>query len=1067
MSDPLHDWLSTLERSDTRSQALAALGCLEAVGALSSGRDIGAALADLARTAGSRGADWQMPPPARIAAGLPSVADLALAWRAAFADTTAEGPVRLLLHPADAGWSPAETAVLPAVLDTLLAPLEGLAPFTPWREAPREMIAAASVLRPDRFPRVGVWDWPLVIGAGDAAWPIDWGAFPPIQRGIARLGRPGQDCDIAVLPAGLPAGSVFAGIVLAAAPPGTPFEALFGQPAGDASLVAWLRGGAPDAELLTALIYELAHDAPPDLALNWAARIAGQTPLPYVFSTAFHAEEMARARLSARLRAAARRLVALGRDDRDPLPDDLQLWALGIGEDNSRDPAALGAAIEQALARGKVLYDAESMAGEALARLEIELRRREPVPSAGVPKMAPEPPLRPRPSITAPAPEKSPPPRESDRYLGGASPDFSDFGSSLDDSFGPAADSATAGDGLWEETTEAGTDAAEDGPQESGQEEESAPDQADAEPEVAQQTAPQDPAPEETPRETDVALLRGHFYPGDAVPDANRLTAAEPLVPGSKHTLEVAIRARRIGITGAPSKPVQSPRKGREDVTVYVALSGPGTAALAFEDSLLPLTWPFDQDSAPAFFRFRSPAILPDPLSLSIRLYTADLRLLDLLELRREGGIWATRRAAGTLPPLEPDAGPDRDVLALHIRPEPLGFGVEAIVRRDGETRLAAPLGRTLLTADVEALLARVRQHWTALVIGKMSERKKLSKSGFRTECFDLRKLGEDAWRVLFGDRRGADAGAAETLGEMLRAAPLPDDAALRVTFEPNAESFAFPWAILAEPTPRGQPPNPDGLWGLRYRIELLRPQGRRPPAAGTGPVRILATLDKGFAGVVNHAATLDRVAGTGAGATILPATTLDQVLDALESAAPPEIIYFFCHGIAASRAAPLGADVIGEIRGLAENLGDDDRKPWTAFLNRLDSAGAGARLFTGDAEISEADLRAANFFRQPKRPLVFVNACQSADLLPGVSSGLTGVFLDRQAVAVIGTECPVTAIFADAFAGALLPRLLNGEPLGAAMLAVRRAFHQDRNPLALLYTLYGRGDARITAPEG
>lgn len=37
----------------------------------------------------------------------------------------------------------------------------------------------------------------------------------------------------------------------------------------------------------------------------------------------------------------------------------------------------------------------------------------------------------------------------------------------------------------------------------------------------------------------------------------------------------------------------------------------------------------------------------------------------------------------------------------------------------------------------------------------------------------------------------------------------------------------------------------------------------------------------------------------------------------------------------------------------------------------------------------------------------------------------------------MIGTECPVTAIFADGFANSLLPQLLAGEALGPAMLAV------------------------------
>ena len=42
--------------------------------------------------------------------------------------------------------------------------------------------------------------------------------------------------------------------------------------------------------------------------------------------------------------------------------------------------------------------------------------------------------------------------------------------------------------------------------------------------------------------------------------------------------------------------------------------------------------------------------------------------------------------------------------------------------------------------------------------------------------------------------------------------------------------------------------------------------------------------------------------------------------------------------------------------------------------------------MFFGTGELSEAQLRSESFFRR-RRPLVFLNMCQSASLRPGLSS--------------------------------------------------------------------------------
>jgi hypothetical protein len=90
---------------------------------------------------------------------------------------------------------------------------------------------------------------------------------------------------------------------------------------------------------------------------------------------------------------------------------------------------------------------------------------------------------------------------------------------------------------------------------------------------------------------------------------------------------------------------------------------------------------------------------------------------------------------------------------------------------------------------------------------------------------------------------------------------------------------------------------------------------------------------------------------------------------------------------------------------------------------------------------------------------------CQSADLVPSQRGGLVRVFLDHNASAVIGTESPMTGVFADAFSRVLLNDLFtNGSDVGTALWNARRHFlgPTERNPLGLAYTLYGRALARL-----
>jgi hypothetical protein len=89
---------------------------------------------------------------------------------------------------------------------------------------------------------------------------------------------------------------------------------------------------------------------------------------------------------------------------------------------------------------------------------------------------------------------------------------------------------------------------------------------------------------------------------------------------------------------------------------------------------------------------------------------------------------------------------------------------------------------------------------------------------------------------------------------------------------------------------------------------------------------------------------------------------------------------------------------------------------------------------------------------------------CQSADLMPSMSSGLVRVFLRHNASAVVGTESPMTAVFANEFAKVVFDALFSCHDIGTALWKARRHFLTGnmRNPLGLAYTLYGRAVARL-----
>jgi hypothetical protein len=170
-------------------------------------------------------------------------------------------------------------------------------------------------------------------------------------------------------------------------------------------------------------------------------------------------------------------------------------------------------------------------------------------------------------------------------------------------------------------------------------------------------------------------------------------------------------------------------------------------------------------------------------------------------------------------------------------------------------------------------------------------------------------------------------------------------------------------------------------------------------------------------------------------GLQVVVRKTKDELTQALaDVSTPDQILYFYCHAVSKS---------------LAEGGGPD----------------ASTIVLSGNGRLTLEDLNllAPTKKALPGAPLVFINACESAELSPMFYDGFVPYFMAKGARGVIGTECETPALFAAEWAKRFFNHFLTGKSLGQAFLDLRREFYsQHNNLMGLLYALYCDGDTRV-----
>jgi CHAT domain len=305
-----------------------------------------------------------------------------------------------------------------------------------------------------------------------------------------------------------------------------------------------------------------------------------------------------------------------------------------------------------------------------------------------------------------------------------------------------------------------------------------------------------------------------------------------------------------------------------------------------------------------------------------------------------------------------------------------------------------------------------------------------------------LAEAGADLFQKLFlHPAGGADAKA---VGRWLR--DYATDPTLRLTFQVVAHEAPIPWALLyLGDASEDAELDWNNFLGMRHIVEQLPLQTSlstrnyeipsKPSLAVSLNVNTSIDADLGITLVEEHQQYWADTAVGLDDLDLVTRSTRREVVAALKNPQTSDrIVYFYCHATAGD-PAHANPDEAAIIMSQGDVLRLD-------YLNR-----------NASTEIQLAG-----------NPLVFINACESAELSPLFYNGFVPYFMAKGARGVIGTECKTPALFAIEWANEFFKRFLDGKAVGETVLQLRQDFlREHNNPLGLIYAIHCDADTRIT----
>ena len=266
-----------------------------------------------------------------------------------------------------------------------------------------------------------------------------------------------------------------------------------------------------------------------------------------------------------------------------------------------------------------------------------------------------------------------------------------------------------------------------------------------------------------------------------------------------------------------------------------------------------------------------------------------------------------------------------------------------------------------------------------------------------------------------------------------------------------ESQGMYLPWQILIPPR-RGDP-DETAFWGFRYELSVepmnitVPGPDRGPGAYAQGPL-VYGKYNSGSVGdVVGALAESERQAleddlrfpG------VISADSAKGFLDSLsQKRSSLQMIVTFTHGQS------------GTIVDANGRISEDVAGPRLLFSD------TGA-LNVGDLNTLLSNLPLEELYVFPQAQVVFLNGCETgtAGFFATTNQDFVGTFLRMGSSAVIATEAPVWTFFGYSFGLDLLREIRSGTPIASALLNIRKQYlDQAKNPLGLIYTIFGQPDA-------
>jgi len=570
------------------------------------------------------------------------------------------------------------------------------------------------------------------------------------------------------------------------------------------------------------------------------------------------------------------------------------------------------------------------------------------------------------------------------------------------------------------------------------------------------------------------------FFHDDQV---TRVTEEQPLVEDKWYRLKVTVTPHPTGITpaegGRPA--IREPDRDRP-VTIMV-VAEVDEDDFNIEENVRSFILPPSGATEPAWFRIQPKKETPDLENLagiSIKLL-CDFFVIEMITIQVEVIEKKDKPPVSKLglkPPIQLEYGelerelPDigsiipRD-MTVFVKKENDRYFLRFLFKNEEKNEICFPAALRLGEDELERELVEMRTLWKEIAMSKeYLQMLTCNDDDYWKHVRDLAERGSNLWSRLF--RYDTDS-ALFHIGKWLEEHPLPNYSTIQILPEnKDAAGFIFPWALLYDKKVE-EKPDPMGFWGLRYCIEqrvIDRPSisDNAVKPVHSDKLRLCFMMWNNFENSKQHIKMFQDLADTsGCIEKPSPIIDADECIIQMEKA-DWDILYFYSHGHTKPRKTIIGLEDYLEqfIRDYDKYENTDPRKKifedlhWALTEGQFEKNKTFIELTNGKIYLDDL-YKDKNLKLNQTRPIVFLNMCESAQVIPTLEKSFIHIFLNRGASCVIGTECPMPSKFACPFAMHVFEGLLNGDSVGMAALKASCHFMKEKhNPLGLAYTIYG-----------